>query len=425
MNYSKLIKKLFEVNLYGGIKLGLSNCLCLDAALAFPSQSFKSIHVAGSNGKGSVTKKISAALESAGYRVGTYTSPHISCFRERICVNGTMISEKSVELILTQLFNLAAQEKITPTFFEFTTLLALRYFAQEKVDFAVLEVGLGGRLDATNIVTPTLSVITSISLEHTDILGSTIEEIACEKAGIIKPGVPVVVGPRTPQQLLQKIADELRSPCIKVSGDFMEYEEENQVIAKTALETLGIPEPAIKSGLEAHLPCRLEVFTREQLPIDEGQLFPEQIILDVAHNADGLDHLFKSLRKRFPTQQFRVVFGLSKTKDIPACLSIIKQHATHLHLTEAPNGRGVTSKDLYDTLVAMGVAHEVIFQSPSITESVHLAMKSSCVQNQLLVVCGTFFIMSEARSALGINEPRDYVDMNEKWHFLPNYIRRK
>jgi dihydrofolate synthase/folylpolyglutamate synthase len=414
LNYLKLIQKLFEVNLYGGVKLGLSNCLRLDEMLDFPSRALKTIHVAGSNGKGSVTKKIAAALESAGYSVGIYTSPHISCFRERICINGQMISEESVESILSQLFHLAAQENLTPTFFEFTTLLALHYFALNNVDFAVLEVGLGGRLDATNIVTPMLSVITSISLEHTEILGNTIEEIAFEKAGIIKSGIPVVLGPRTPQVFLQNIAKNLCSPCIMVSGDFVEYEKENQVIARTALEALNISTIAINVGLDAHLPCRLEILTKAQLKKYDSQALPERVVLDVAHNADGLNHLFKALRSKFPAEQFRIVFGLSKTKDIAACLSIITQHATHFHLVEAPNGRGVPAKELRDALIAIGIPQDAIELTTSIEQSVQIAIKSAYEQKQTLIICGTFFIMGEVRKALGYEEPQDFVDMNER-----------
>lgn len=414
MNYSELIQKLFEVNLFGGVKLGLDNCLLLDKALGYPSKSFKTIHVAGTNGKGSVTKKIAAALTFAGYRVGIYTSPHISSFRERICINGIMISEKAVEILLAQLFVLASKEKITPTFFEYTTLLALCYFAQEKVDFAVLETGLGGRLDATNIVIPELSIITSISLEHTEILGNAIEEIALEKAGIIKKGVPVLLGPRTPQSLLQTVAETLQSPCLKVSGEYIEYAEENQKIAQEALKWLAVPEDAIEAGLKASLPCRLELFTKERLGKPDAQPFPDSIVLDVAHNVDGLKSLFRSLKNRFPTKQFYVLFGLSKTKDIPGCLAIIKEYASHFHLIEATNGRGVSTKELLNALIQMRVSDEHIFQSSCIADSVPLAIKASGKRKEILIICGTFFIMGDVRRALGIVEPHDFIDMNER-----------
>lgn len=206
--YQDLLKKLFAVNLHGGIKLGLKNIQQLNQLLGNPIAQFKSIHVAGTNGKGSVVTKIAKGLEEEGFRVGLYTSPHISCFRERIKINGRMIDEASVTSILERIFNVIEQEKIAATFFEITTALAFLYFAKQRVDFAVLETGLGGRLDATNIVTPLLSIITSISLEHVEQLGETIDAIASEKAGIIKPNIPVLIGPCVPVGIIEKFADE-------------------------------------------------------------------------------------------------------------------------------------------------------------------------------------------------------------------------
>lgn len=412
MQYHELINKLYEVNLFGGMKLGLSNCLTLNAAMGFPSDSFQSIHVAGTNGKGSVTKKIACALEHEGYRVGLYISPHISCFRERISVNGFMIPEKAVESILSHLFVLADQMSVKPSFFEFATLMAFQYFAEEKVDFSVIEVGLGGRLDATNIVTPKLSVITSISLEHTEILGSTVEEIAQEKGGIIKPNVPFVLGPKTPQRIFHQIAKEQSSPCIQVDGDFNTYEEENCAIAKTALNYLGISENAVVKGLAAKLPCRFEIYSKKQFP--QYNRFPETIIFDVAHNPDGLTSLFKAIKQLFPNEHLRILFGLSKTKDIKACLAIIKNNASHFHLVEAPNGRGAKIQDLYNLLVSANVPKENLFCSPTIRENFKFALEKAHAEKQLLIICGTFFIMSEIRNELGINEPRDITDMNER-----------
>ena len=183
MAYLDLIQHLLTVNLEAGIKLGLQNVERLQEILHYPDRSFTSIHVAGTNGKGSVCIKVARALEKAGYRTGLYTSPHISSFRERIRINGKMITEEAVESILPPLFKVIEEAGIPATFFEITTFLAFLYFAREKVDFAVLETGLGGRLDATNIVSPCLSVITSISLDHTEILGGSCEEIAHEKGG--------------------------------------------------------------------------------------------------------------------------------------------------------------------------------------------------------------------------------------------------
>lgn len=394
MNYAKLIDQLFSVNLFNGIKLGLTNSLQLDASLGYPSKAFSSIHVAGTNGKGSVTKKIAAALQSAGYRVGCYTSPHIACFRERICINTEMISEREVEKLLPEVFSSAS----TSTFFEITTLLAFLYFARQKVDWAVVETGLGGRLDATNILHPKLSIITSISMDHADRLGNTLEEIALEKAGIIKPGIPVLLGPRMPHAIFQEYARFCNSPCAIVKTTFPTYEQENCAIAECALKQLNIPFQAIQEGLKAHLPCRME------------HLAAQRVILDVAHNPDGLIELFKAIRQQFTKEKLSIVCGLSKTKDIQQCLQIIQQHAAHIHLVEATNGRAAPIEQLRNALRALQVPDACITMHGSIAEGVHASQKSK----DLTVVCGTFFIMAEARAALGIVEPQDVTDMNER-----------
>jgi len=396
--YSTLIQKLYQVNLHGGMKFGLANSFTLNEALGNPSDQFESIHVAGSNGKGSVVTKIAKTLEIVGHRVGLYTSPHISCFRERIRINGEMIPEKSVEKILPQIFELIEKKKIPATFFELTTLLALKYFAEENIDIAVLETGLGGRLDATNIVQPKLSVITSISIEHAEILGETMEKITIEKSGIIKPGVPVVIGPSVPFNIVNDIAQQQHSPLIQVSGHYESYDAENRAIAMQALETLGIPQEAIIQGIQACPPCRME---KVKLP---G--YSQEVILDVAHNPDGLEHLFHSL----PQELYNVVFGLSKTKDIHGCLQVIKKHVTEFYLVEATNGRGVPVNELKRIMLDMGVSEEKIHIESSIATSIQQALAG----NHAVLITGTFFIMSEARAALRINEPRDPFDMNER-----------
>lgn len=401
MNYAQLIQKLFSINLFGGSKLGLQNPRTLDAACGFPSTQFSSVHVAGTNGKGSVTKKMAAALEHAGYRVGCYTSPHISCFRERICINGNMISEEDVRHFLSHIFDVVETKQIPATFFEIATLLAFSWFAANKVDWAVIETGLGGRLDATNIIVPKVSVITSITLEHTDRLGNTLEEIAWEKAGIIKPGVPVVLGTRLPLDVFKKVAQANNSPLDLVEKHFQTYEEENCAIAERALQVIHVPPLSIKEGLKARLPCRMEVLT----------IGKQTVVLDVAHNPDGLTQLFCALRQQFK-KPFRVVFGLSKTKDIEGCLRILKEQAVYFHPVEAHNGRGVSAKELQAKLLALGIPETNISMHNSVEDSIKDVLSRG--GKELLVVCGTFFIMGDVRKALGIMEPCDPIDMNER-----------
>jgi dihydrofolate synthase/folylpolyglutamate synthase len=404
MSYSQLVQRLFQINSFSGIKLGLNNCRQLQALMEYPDKCYECIHIAGTNGKGSVAVKIASALEKSGYRVGLYTSPHIASFRERIKINSQMISEEAVETTLSELFQLTEKHAIPATFFELTTFLALAYFARQKVDYAVLETGLGGRLDATNIVSPLLSVITSISLDHTEILGEDEEEIAKEKAGIIKPGIPVVIGPHTPQNFFKKYAHQYNCPYIAVEQNSPLYEEENKSIAKAALQylsaSLGLMDQAISAGLEDKPPCRFEIVQHSPL-----------IILDVAHNPDGLMHLFHALKLHYPDQPLRILFGLSKTKDLKSCVSIIQQHGEHFHIVEAANGRGAALEELQ---FFMDTEDSRFFSHTGIIDGVKIAVQEAALHQQVLVICGSFFIMREAREALGILEPRDELDLNER-----------
>lgn len=401
--YKNLITQLFAVNWHGGMKLGLSNMLQLNEALGKPIQCYQSIHVAGSNGKGSVVTKIAAGLQAEGYRVGLFTSPHISTFRERITVNGLMIDEMATVELLQHLFELIKTLKISATFFEITTALAFMYFAKQKVDFAVIETGLGGRLDATNILHPILTIITSISLEHQEFLGNTIEEITKEKAGIIKPEVPLIIGPCVSLDLIKNLAQNFKSLLYQVLGPFKNYHEENQAIAKKALELLNVSEHSIIKGLKKLPPCRLEIVKENPW-----------VILDVGHNPDGLEHLFQAIDQKFPGVKRRVIFGLSKNKDIEGCLLVIKQRADYFHLVAAPNGRGLDVNTLYQKMQEIHFDLDKVFLQGTISQTIDAALEAATVQKELLIICGTFFIMSEARASLGISEPKDPFDTNER-----------
>lgn len=403
MNYPQILKRLFSVNEYKGMKLGLKNIQDIDPLLKNPSQAFTSIHIAGTNGKGSVSTKIAAACEAAGYKVGLYTSPHLSCFRERIRINGHMISEEKVESYMNKLYSLCDENGIQATFFELTTMMAFMHFAEEKVDFAVLETGLGGRLDATNISKPVLSIITSISLEHTEILGNTIEEIAREKAGIIKLGVPVIIGPKVPLGVIQPIALEKKTCCFQVTGEFADYHEENNAIAKQALESLEIPQNAIEAGLKELPPCRLQIFSRANL-LEAGhtQPLPKAVVLDVAHNPDGMIQLLKALRHTFRSIPLRFIIGLSSNKDVTGCLKAIQNEGVAFHFVEADSDRAAPKDFLAKELLSLGVAVDKIFCEDSIQSAINAGKN-----DEVVVVCGTFFIMGQARRALGINEPQD------------------
>jgi dihydrofolate synthase / folylpolyglutamate synthase len=402
-DYKSLLKKLFAVNLHGGMKLGLSNIEKLNNFLGNPNQNFVSIHVAGTNGKGSVSTKIAEALKCEGYRVGLFTSPHISTFRERIKVNDTLIDENTTAKLLQKIFSLAEKEKINATFFEIVTALAFLYFSEQRVDYAILETGLGGRLDATNIVIPQLSIITSISLEHTEFLGHTLEEITLEKAGIIKPGIPVVIGPCVQTKIVEEIANSQKSSFEQVTGHFIYFDDENRAIARRALEMLHISENSISKGLKALPPCRMEMIGDNP-----------HVLLDVGHNPDGLEHLLQAIKQKFHQISIRVVFGLSKSKDIDGCLNVLMRMGDNFHLVEATNGRGLDVQALHKKMIEHYFNPDHIFIDGDISHTIQKALHEAKKHRQLLVICGTFFIMSDARAALGINEPCDDYDINER-----------
>ncbi|WP_162180782.1 folylpolyglutamate synthase/dihydrofolate synthase family protein [Neochlamydia sp. EPS4] len=385
------------------MKLGLNNMCRLQRVLDFPASHYQCIHIAGSNGKGSVTTKIAKALEAEGHRVGLFTSPHISTFRERVKINGQLIDEETTKTLLDKIFTKIANEQIPATFFEITTALALAYFAQKKVEYAVLEAGLGGRLDATNIVIPRLSIITSISLEHTEYLGQTVEEIAKEKAGIIKPGVPVIIGPRVPRPVIEEIAKLQNSPLTQVAGNFSNFDEENSAIARAALQTLAVSENSLQLGLKALPACRLELVC--QAP---------PTLLDVGHNPDGLIHLFKAIRQKYPHMPLRIMFGLSKTKDVEGCLRVLKEYGEHFHLVEASNGRGIEVGVLYQKMIEHHFPLSSISIDATISYTTQKALLLAKQNRQVLIICGTFFIMREVRASLKIEEPMDDYDINEK-----------
>lgn len=411
LDYHDTLQMLFSVNLFGGVKLGLNNIERLLECLGQPHTHFPTIHVAGTNGKGSVCWKMARTLEKEGFRVGLYTSPHISCFRERISINKKLIPEEEVTALLNSIFALSRQHKIPATFFEMTTALAFAYFAKEKIDIAVLETGLGGRLDATNVVQPLLTIITSISLEHTDTLGTTIEAITKEKGGIIKPHVPLLIGPCVNRSFIEPLTHALKSPLFQVQETLSHYDQENTAIAQAALNLLPLPfkvgPDAIAAGTSLRPPCRLEVFPQTHASL------PPFTILDVAHNPDGIKHLCSALDEMYPQQKFRIVLGLSKTKDISGCLKELKDRFIHLHLVEAENGRGISVQNLHD-LTRIEFKNERVTPHDNLTLGIQSALHLGAIHQDPVLIIGTFFIMNRARKELGLEDICDQFDLNER-----------
>ena len=329
----------------------------LDALLAHPHRAFPTLHVAGTNGKGSVSTKIAAALQYAGYKTGLYTSPHIASYRERICIDRQPIPETIVEQILPEIFNAADRSGLQFSFFDLMTALAFVYFKKEKVDFAVIETGLGGRLDATNVIQPLLSVITSIGYDHTHLLGGTLQEIAREKEGIVKPGVPLIAGPKAAPFYSYAVA----APA--ASEEF--YDFENRSIAKTALTRLQkqipLSDAAIEKALPLRPPCRFEV---------RGDL-----ILDVAHNPDAFEKLIQALEFHFSGQKFPFYMAFSADKDWKRCVEIASSRASQLFFIRGSFPRLVQP----EILQAQFPDSEIV--------SLEGIRKG--------VVCGSFYIMSD------------------------------
>jgi dihydrofolate synthase/folylpolyglutamate synthase len=347
----------------------------LDALLGHPSSAYPTVHVAGSNGKGSTATKIAKTLEYSGYRVGLYTSPHLFCFRERIQINCEMISEEAVACGIDKLLSFTQES----TFFELATFLALDYFRQEKVDIAVIEVGIGGSMDCTNVIRPLVSVITSISKEHTDLLGEEIESIALQKAGIIKERTPVVVGPKARCQSIYRVAQEKHAPLFVSKKISYFFDDENRSIAELALEQLSPQFPhTLERGLLERPPCRFE-------EIPGG-------ILDGAHNPEAMFALLQALHAFYPERKLRFLVGFCKDKDYRSCLELIGGVAEHIHLIQAPTPRAASPQELALCLDGDYTAHS------SLEEGVHSAWMHA--PEELIVVCGSFYLMDPVKRSL-------------------------
>lgn len=398
--YAQTIDQLYAC--YSSVFHGLKNAKALDQALAFPTKSYATIHIAGSNGKGSVATKIAKGLELSGYRVGLYISPHLFSFRERIAVDGQLISEEEVIEGMQEIFFWDEKWDLKSTFFEMTTFLAFDYFRKKQVDIAVIETGLGGRLDATNIISPVLTAITSISREHAQILGNGLEQIAFEKAGIIKEKIPVILGPKARFQSIYDRAKELNCPIFASKKISYFYDEENKAVAELALDHLppsfSLKPKAVEEALAVRPPCRFE-------KIGEG-------IFDVAHNPDAIFHLLQALHTFYPQSRFRFLVGFSKDKDYDQCLDLIIPVATHVHLVQAPASRAATTEEL--RFVLKNEDPDFSTGHPSIKEGMEEAYAQALAQGEILVVCGSFYIMADAKEAIAAQLPKDSLVLHLK-----------
>lgn len=384
----------------GAYKEGLENTWALDEHFGHPHRSFRSIHIAGTNGKGSCSHTLAAILQEAGYKVGLYTSPHLIDFRERIRVNGQPVPEAYVIRFVEE--ERAFFEPLHPSFFELTTAMAFRYFAEEKVDVAVVEVGLGGRLDCTNIIRPDLCIITNISLDHVQFLGDTLEKIAGEKAGIIKPGIPVVIGETTPETrpVFQKKAEEVGAPIHFAEEEVKEvhpdweyelkglYQEKNRRTLWAALPLLQeggyqISESDIQAGF-AHVVELTGLMGRWQ----KLQEHPT-VVCDTGHNVGGIQYIAEQLRRQV-FRRLHIVIGMVNDKDVCGVLALLPREATY-YFTQASVKRALPAGQLARLAAEAGLQGTCY---PDVPSAVRAAQKESLPED-FIFIGGSSFIVAD------------------------------
>lgn len=398
-------------------KPGLGNSLQLDELFGHPHRKFKTIHVGGTNGKGSISHLLAAVLRQSGYNVGLYTSPHLIDFRERIRVNGEMIDKQYV-IDFVEKYR-SKFEPVMPSFFELSMEMAFLYFAEQKVDVAVIEVGLGGRLDSTNIISPDLSIITNIGFDHMKYLGNTLPKIADEKAGIIKPHTPVVIGEIEQDDVQKVFVDKAKSVEAKIifaekampdysaqpnngkwliqsniyrnltnelGGFAQEKNSKTVLVAIEELRTLGynIPTEAVYKGFEN--------VTRLTGLMGRWQVLQEKpkVISDTGHNAHGIRYVARQLETE-KYHQLRIVIGMSNDKDVDAVLSLLPKHAT-CYFTRASVDRALDEKILATKASGFGLKGDAFH---TVADAV-AAAKNDSADNDLIFIGGSNFVVADA-----------------------------
>ena len=427
MNYEETLTYLFNSTPVfehvgaSAYKEGLDNSLALDRHLGHPHQQFRSVHIAGTNGKGSTAHTLASILQESGYRVGLYTSPHLVDFRERIRVDGLPISKEYV-------VDFVRRERpffvpLHPSFFELTTAMAFQYFAHRRVDIAVVEVGLGGRLDCTNILSPLLSVITNISLDHTGFLGDTLEQIAREKAGIIKPHIPVVIGETTPETRPVFLETAQRN-----EADIHFAQEEEEVTGQicgtdgqTWLTTRSYGSLPLWLGGSYQLRnantilcsvnelrrlgirCDAEAVRRGFSRVCENtglmgrwqrlQNRPT-VICDTGHNVGGWEYLSRQLKAQ-ACRQLRIVFGMVDDKDLDSVLALLPQEARY-YFTQAKTHRAIPSRTVKEKAIRRGLAGESYADVPS----AYRAALSDANPEDFVFVGGSSYVVADLLTSL-------------------------
>lgn len=419
---------MFEKDGNKGYKSGLDNSLSLDVHFGHPHSSYKTIHVAGTNGKGSCSSLIAAVLQTAGYRVGLYTSPHLVDFRERIRVDGRMVSERYVIDFVEKEHEFF--EPMHPTFFELTTAMALKYFEDMKVDIAVIETGLGGRLDCTNIICPILSVITNISFDHTQFLGNTLAKIAAEKAGIIKLGLPVVIGSadeetkpvfdkaamdndayliyaQSPEDMevtgMQRLDANTLLYNTKTFGDIKcsltgDYQRENVntvlVAVKNLMEQGYLCECATEIGRKSMRNDLTEAFMNvSKLTGLAGRWqtvkTAPKVVCDTGHNLAGWKYISEQLQAT-ECKQMHIIFGMVNDKDIDSIMELLPKGAIY-YFTEPDNHRALPWVTIQEKAVARGLYGGGY---PTVKEAFAGALRNAA-HDDLIFVGGSSYVVAD------------------------------
>lgn len=378
-------------------KADLNNTHALMDLLGHPERGLKCVHVAGTNGKGSTSHMLASILQEAGYRTGLYTSPHLKDFRERIRINGAMIPEERVVHFVEE--HRAAFDAIKPSFFEWTVALCFDWFRDEKTEIAIIETGLGGRLDSTNVVSPEVSVITNIGWDHADLLGGSLEAIAAEKAGIIKPGVPVIIGDASGRiaEVFRLKAEKEATPIhfvehvepfplsIELLGEHQERNARTVLSAVDALRTKGwtVPDDAVGRGLvstssNTGLRGRWDILGHDPLTI-----------ADVGHNADGM-RVVKAQLARTPHHHLHIVLGCVSDKDLGRFLIELPPDATY-YFCKANIPRGLDATELKARAEAIGL-HGAVHASVA---AAYAAARAGASRDDLVLVTGSVFVVAE------------------------------
>jgi dihydrofolate synthase/folylpolyglutamate synthase len=432
LDYLYNVAPAFEKVGAGAYKEGLYNTEALDEHFGHPHTKFKTIHVAGTNGKGSVSHMLAAILQAAGYKVGLYTSPHLVDFSERIRVNGTPIEHQYVIDFVEK--ERGFFEPLSPSFFELTTAMAFKYFAEQHVDIAVIEVGLGGRLDCTNIITPLISVITNISFDHTAFLGNTLAEIAREKAGIIKSNVPVVVGEDLPEtrSVFESVAKEKDSPIVfaddckivtrsvatdsygryyettcygnlygALGGEYQEHNVNTVLVAllplARAMQKAGLPlmpngrlpMDCIRTALKDV--CQLTGLMGRWQKISDNPL----VMCDTGHNLAGWEYISKQIS--ITSQKHKhthIVFGMVDDKDVDGVMDLLPKDAVY-YFTQAETKRAIGADVLRDKASLRGLHGDVYY---SVKEAVEAARQKAS-KDDFIFVGGSNYVVAEFLSS--------------------------